>query len=68
MKAIVKKSKPTSYQPKTITIVLESVEEEIAFKHLLGCWDGRENCYASNEVREFAKKLWNIPEIGEMAL
>lgn len=68
MKVNVKKSKPVGYVPKTITITLENVQDEIMFKHVIGCWENPENCYCVAEVREFAKKLFNSPGVKELQI
>ncbi len=49
--------KGVEFVPKQITILLETHEEAIAFRHLIGCWDHQSDCSNKSDVKELACRL-----------
>lgn len=51
-----------SYIPKVITITMESLEDEVGLRHLIGCWDSPEKCNEAKLVKKVAERLQGIKE------
>jgi hypothetical protein len=47
-----------TYQPKTISITVESEEEEHALIHIFGCWNGQNLCGGNKEkIKQTAQRI-----------